>query len=38
LDSDKKSERVHVDLTRWREARLRTGRSVFWLAFILCVV
>jgi len=25
LDGEKKSERVHVDLTRWREARLRTG-------------
>ena len=36
LDSEKKSERVHVDLTRWRKARLRSDRGVSWLAFILC--
>ena len=36
LDSEKKSERVHVDLTRWRESRLRSDRGVSWLAFILC--
>jgi hypothetical protein len=28
LDGEKKSERVHVDVTRWREARFRTGRRV----------
>ena len=38
LDGEKKSECVHVDLTRWREARLRTGRGVSWLAFIVCCV
>ena len=36
LDSEKKSERVHVDLTRWRKSRLRSDRGVSWLAFILC--
>ena len=38
LDGEKKSERVHVDVTRWREARLRTGRTVSWLGFILFCV
>jgi hypothetical protein len=35
LDGEKKSEHIHVDVTRWRKARLRTGRGVSWLAFIV---
>ena len=39
FNGEKKSGRVHIDLTGWREARVRTGRNVSWLAFILyCVM
>ena len=35
FNGEKKSGRVHIDLTGWREARFRTGRNVSWLAFIV---
>jgi hypothetical protein len=38
LDGEKKSERVHIDVTRWRQAWLRTGRVVSWLTFIVFCV
>jgi hypothetical protein len=35
FNGEKKSERVHVDVMRWREARFRIGRGVSWLFFIV---